>query len=221
MRNPKLRIVVSHNVVVPLAGGLAARIGLGAALLVAAPALADPTPPMPQVVRGTVTAITPTALTLKSREGQVLTIGLAKDWNVQVTVPITAAGIQTGSFIGTSEMPQKDGTGRSLEVHVFPPGVKMGEGHYGWDLKKGSMMTNGTVGKVVASADGRSFDVSYSTGVRHIVVPPKVPIVQITPGDRSMLKPGVKVFLIAVKTPSGALVTNGAAVGDHGKAPPM
>ena len=94
---------------------------LGAALLVAAPALADPTPPMPQVVRGTVTAITPTALTLKSREGQVLTIGLAKDWNVQVTVPITAAGIQTGSFIGTSEMPQKDGTGRSLEVHVFRP----------------------------------------------------------------------------------------------------
>ena len=57
--------------------------------------------------------------------------------------------------------------------------------------------------------------------MRHIVVPPKVPIVQITPGDRSMLKPGVKVFLIAVKTPSGALVTNGAAVGDHGKAPPM
>jgi hypothetical protein len=193
---------------------------VGAALLIAAPALAQPAPST-QIVRGVVTAVTPGGLTLKSREGQVLTIGLSKDWNVQVTEPITAAGIQTGSFIGTSEMPQKDGSGRSLEVHVFPPGVKMGEGHYGWDLKKGSMMTNGTVGKVVASANGRSFDVSYSTGVRHIVVPPNIPIVQITPGDRSLLKPGAKVFLIAVKTPNGSLVTNGAAVGAHGKAPPM
>ena len=193
---------------------------LSAALLAAAPALAQPAPST-QIVRGVVTAVTPGGLTLKSREGQMLTIGLSKDWNVQVTEPITVAGIQSGSFIGTSEMPQKDGSGRSLEVHVFPPGVKMGEGHYGWDLKKGSMMTNGTVGKVVASAKGRAFDVSYSTGVRHIVVPANVPIVQITPGDRSMLKPGAKVFLIAVKAPNGGLVTNGAAVGAHGKAPPM
>jgi hypothetical protein len=118
-------------------------------------------------------------------------------------------------------MPQADGTGRSLEVHVFPPGVKMGEGHYGWDLKKGSMMTNGTVGKVVAGAHGQELDVSYSTGVRHIVVPPNTPIVQITPGDRAMVKPGVKVFLISIKTPAGALVTNGVAIGEPGKAPPM
>jgi hypothetical protein len=192
---------------------------LAALLSVAAPALAQTAPP--QIVRGTVTGITAEAVNVRSRDGKLLSIGLSKDWSVQVTEPITAAGIQTGSFIGTSEMPQADGTGRSLEVHVFPPGVKMGEGHYGWDLKKGSMMTNGTVGKVVASADGRSFDVSYSTGVRHIVVPPHIPIVQITPGDRSMLKPGAKVFLIAVQTPAGGLVTNGAAVGEHGKAPPM
>ena len=194
---------------------------LGAALLVAAPALADPTPPMPQVVRGTVTAITPTALTLKSREGQVLTIGLAKDWNVQVTVPITAAGIQTGSFIGTSEMPQKDGTGRSLEVHVFPPGVKMGEGHYGWDLKKGSMMTNGTVGKVVASANGRDLEVAYAGGVRHILVPPGVPVVTTFPGARSDVKAGIGVVVFAGKLPNGDLATNRILIGEHGEAPPM
>jgi hypothetical protein len=197
-------------------------LSIGAALLVATPALADPAPaqPKPQFIRGTVTAVTPTSVKLNSREGQALTINFTKDWTVSVTKPVTAAQIQPGSFIGTSEMPQADGTGRSLEVHVFPPGVKMGEGHYGWDLKKGSMMTNGTVGKVVTNANGRSFDVSYSTGVRHIVVPPKTPIVQIVPGDRSMIKPGVKVFIAAVQTPNG-LVSNSAAVGEGGKAPPM
>jgi hypothetical protein len=199
-----------------------AAIALGAALLSAAPALSQPVPANPpQIVRGTVTGVTPDAIKVTSREGKALTIGLAKDWSVQVTKPVAVGAIQSGSFIGTTEMPQANGTGKSLEVHVFPPGVKMGEGHYGWDLKKGSMMTNGTVGKVVAGAHGQELDVSYSTGVRHIVVPPKVPIVQITPGDRAMIKPGVKVFLIAIKTPAGALVTNGLAVGEAGKAPPM
>ena len=204
-----------------------AAFALGAALLGAAPALSQPAPTPaappapPQIVRGVITGMTPTSLNIHSREGASLTIGLSKDWGVQVTKPVTVAAIQSGSFIGTSEMPQANGTGKSLEVHVFPPGVKMGEGHYGWDLKKGSMMTNGTVGKVVAGAHGQELDVSYSTGVRHIVVPPKTPIVQITPGDRTMVKVGTKVFLIAIKTPAGALVTNGLAIGEPGKAPPM
>ena len=196
-------------------------LSVAAALLAAAPALSAPAaPPAPQFVRGTVTAVTPTSLNLTSREGKKLTIGLTKDWTVQITKPVTAAQIVPGSFIGTAEMPQKDGTGRSLEVHVFPPGVKLGEGHYGWDLKKGSMMTNGTVGKVVASKSGSSFDVSYSTGVRRIVVPPKTPIVQIVPGARTLIKPGSKVFMAAIQTPGG-LITNSVAVGENGKAPPM
>jgi hypothetical protein len=193
---------------------------IGAAVAAAQPSPAQAATP-PTIVRGAVTAVAPGSLSVKSREGKALTIALAPDWNVQVTRAVTVAAIQPGSFIGTAEMPQADGAGRSLEVHVFPPGVKMGEGHYGWDLKKGSMMTNGTVGKVVAGARGQEIDVSYSTGVRHIVVPPSAPIVQITPGDRSLVKPGARVFLIAITTPSGALATNGVAVGEGGKAPPM
>ena len=196
-------------------------LSIAAALLATAPALAQPAaPPAPQFVRGTVTAVTPTSLNLTSREGKKLTIGLTKDWTVQITKSVTAAQIVPGSFIGTAEMPQKDGTGRSLEVHVFPPGVKLGEGHYGWDLKKGSMMTNGTVGKVVASKSGSAFDVSYSTGVRKIVVPAKTPIVQIVPGARTLVAPGSKVFMAAIQT-SGGLITNSVAVGENGKAPPM
>jgi len=195
---------------------------IGAVLITAASALAQPAPPpAPQIVRGTVTAIAANGLKLIGRDGKPLSIALSPDWSVQVTKPVTVEAIQPGSFIGTAEMPQANGAGRSLEVHVFPPGVKMGEGHYGWDLKKGSMMTNGTVGKVTAGAHGRELDVSYSTGTRHIVVPPNVPIVQITPGDRAMVKPGTRVFLIAVKTPAGTLATNGVAIGEGGKAPPM
>ena len=179
------------------------------------------TPPGPAIVRGTVTAMTAASLTVKTDKGPQ-TVGLTPTWTVAMTKPVAIDAIQPGSFIGTSEMPNRDGTsGKSLEVHVFPPGVKMGEGHYGWDLKPGSMMTNGTVGKVVAGKKGsRELDVSYPTGTRHLTVPAKVPVVQIGPGAREMVKLGVPVFMVVAKTPNG-LMTNSVSVGENGAKPPM
>ena len=148
------------------ATALAALSLAATAALAQAPAPAAP--PTPTVVRGTVTAMTETSLTVKTDKGPQ-TVALAPSWSVAMTKAVAIDAIQPGSFIGTSEMPKADGQGESLEVHVFPPGVKMGEGHYGWDLKPGSMMTNGTVGKVVDGKKGsRELDVSYSYGQRHI-----------------------------------------------------
>jgi len=185
-----------------------------------AAAAAHAQPAAPQIIRGAVTAASADALTIKGKDGKPITVTMVKGWTVALMKPITVDAIQPGSFIGTSEMPQADGNGKSLEVHVFPPGVKMGEGHYDWNLKKGSMMTNGTVGKVVKGKNGQELDVAYSYGTRHIVVPKKVPIVQITAGDRSMIKPGAKVFLIAQSTAAG-LISNSVSTGEGGKAPPM
>jgi hypothetical protein len=175
----------------------------------------------PGVARGVVVAVDNDTLTLKLVDGSSEKISLSKDWNVSVLKPVSVDTIRPGSFIGTAEMPQKDGTGRSLEVHVFPPGVKAGEGHYDWDLKKGSMMTNGTVGKVTASGNGRQLEVSYPNGERQITVPPNVPVVQITRGERSLAKPGTAAFLIVVKSSSGELSSKGIAVGENGAVPPM
>jgi len=175
----------------------------------------------PGVARGDIVSVVNETLTLKPADGAPVTIALAKDWTVTLLKPVDVDAIQPGSFIGTAEMPQKNGTGRSLEVHVFPPGVKAGEGHYGWDLRKGSMMTNGTVGKVSTVAKGRELDVTYPDGERKITVPKGVPIVQFTNGDRSMIKPGIAAFLIVVKTPGGALTANGIAIGENGAKPPM
>jgi hypothetical protein len=175
----------------------------------------------PGVSRGTIVSIQNDTLTLKVTNGSTEKIALSKDWKVSVLKPVSVDTIQPGSFIGTAEMPQKDGTGRSLEVHVFPPGVKAGEGHYDWDLKKGSKMTNGTVGQVTGSGKGRELQVSYPNGERKITVPPNVPVVQITPGDRSLAKPGAAAFLIVAKTQGGELTSNAIAVGENGAAPPM
>jgi hypothetical protein len=181
---------------------------------------APATPPTPTVVRGTVSALSDTSMTVKTDKGPQ-TVGLTPTWSVAVMKPVAIDAIQAGSFIGTTEMPKADGMGDSLEVHVFPPGVKMGEGHYGWDLKPGSMMTNGTVGTVVAGKKGsRELDVSYSYGQRHITVPASVPVVQIGPGKREMVKVGTPVFMVVQKGPNG-LMAGSVSVGENGAKPPM
>lgn len=193
-----------------------------AAVTVMAGAAWAQAPAAPSVVRGVVTAMDANSLTVKAEKGGVTKVALTPNWTVAVLKPVTPDAIQPGSFIGTAEMPQKDGTGKSLEVHVFPPGVKMGEGHYGWDLRKGSMMTNGTVGKVVSGKKGsRQLEVSYSYGKRSITVPANVPIVQITGGQRSQVKPGIPVFMVVQKGAGGQLMAGSVSIGENGKKPPM
>ena len=193
-----------------------------AALTLAASAAIAQTPAAPSVVRGTVTAMDAGSITVKGEKGGIQKVGLTPNWSVAVMKPVAIDAIKPGSFIGTAEMPGKNGVGKSLEVHVFPPGVKMGEGHYGWDLKKGSMMTNGTVGTVVAGKKGsRQLEVSYSYGKRMINVPANVPIVQIAGGTRAMVKPGVPVFMVVQKTAAGQLVAGSVSVGENGAKPAM
>ena len=138
-------------------------------------------------------------------------VGLTPTWTVAVMKPVAIDAIQPGSFIGTSEMPNKDGTsGKSLEVHVFPPGVKMGEGHYGWDLKPGSMMTNGTVGKVVAGKKGsRELDVSLLLRqAPHHRARQRAGRADRPRQPASMVKVGTPVFMVVQKTrqrPDGGL----------------
>lgn len=191
-----------------------------AALSVSGLAAAQPAGP-PPVVRGTIVSLDGDNLTLKTSAGKTDHITLQKDWRVTVLKPVDVSTIQPGSFIGTAEMPQKDGTGRSLEVHVFPPGVKAGEGHYDGDSKKGSMMTNGTVGKVTATPKGRELAVDYPNGHRSIVVPPGVPVVEFTDGARSLIKPGIPAFLIAPPAKDGTLSAGGIVIGENGAKPPM
>ena len=193
-------------------------LAVGLALMVAGSAAAQGL----HIVRGVVAAVSASSVTITDRDGKPVVVGLAPHWTVAVLKPISADAIVPGSFIGTTEMPQADGSGLSLEVHVFPPGVKMGEGHYPWDLQPGAMMTNGTVGKVVAVGAGRALDISFPSGTRHVVVPAGAPIVQITPGgDPSLIHPGASVFLVAGAGPDGGLVTNAISTGVDGAAPPM
>ena len=156
-------------------------------LTLAGPALAQTGPAH---IRGVVKSLEGDTLTVATREGPTAIVKLAPTWSVTVAKPVALDSIAPGSFIGTTEVEKADGTGTSLEVHVFPAGVKQGEGHYAWDLRPGSMMTNGTVDTAVTGVEGRTVTVSYAGGTRKVVVPPNVPVVGFGLGGKEMVKPG-------------------------------
>jgi hypothetical protein len=96
-----------------------------------------------------------------------------------------------------------------------------GEGHYPWDLRPQSTMTNANVEQVVTAIDGPTLALKYKDGEKKIFVPSNTPIVVYVPGDTSDLKPGAKVFIVAVKKPDGTLEGRAWRVGRDGVTPPM
>ena len=203
--------------------GMAGSLGILAiaALLALPPASAQDSPPVR--VRGTIERIDGSNMVVKVRDGSELKITLADNAMIVALVKASVADIKPGSFVGITGMPQPDGSQRAVEVHIFPETMRgTGEGHYGWDLRPQSTMTNGNLEESVAGTDGQALRIKYKDGEKKIIVTPETDIVVYMPGDKSELKPGTKIFIAAArKQPDGTLVAPRVNVGRGGIAPPM
>ena len=174
-------------------------------------------------VRGTIERVDGNHLIVKSRDGTELKIALAEKALIVAIVKASLSDIKQGSFVGVTGMPQADGSQRAIEVHIFPESMRgTGEGHYPWDLRPNSTMTNANVEHMVTGVDGHTLSVKYKDGEKKLIVPPDATIVTYTPGDKSELKPGTKVFIgAAKKLPDGSLETPRVNYGKDGLTPPM
>ena len=185
-----------------------------ATLLLAATAMAQ-TPPV--FIRGAITAIDGKSATIATREGSTVTVKLADNWGVALIEPIAVSQIKPGTFVGIASL-----KGEALEVLVFPDSMRgTGEGHYPWDLKPESMMTNATVATVAASGEGQTLKLDYKGGTQTIHVKPGTPVVTFAPGQQADAKAGAKVFVAARKAADGALTAAHLNVGKDGMMPPM
>jgi hypothetical protein len=177
---------------------------------------------IPERVRGTVESLKGDELTVKSREGNDIKIKLAPDTHVTESIPASMDEIKQGTFVGiTASGPES--RMRAVEVHLFPESMRgVGEGHYPWDLEPGTSMTNGNIDGEVSSSTGRQLTVSYKGGTAKITIPPNVPVVMLSPGDKSEIVPGAKVFIPGGhRDPDGSVSAARIVVGKNGTTPPM
>ncbi|MFP3676286.1 DUF5666 domain-containing protein [Pseudomonas sp. SIMBA_041] len=172
-------------------------------------------------VRGEITGVSSDALNVHANSGENVVIHLTNDTKIRGVTLANIEDIKPGSYIGSAAIPQEDGTLKALEVHVFPPELAgSGDGHRPFDLVKGSSMTNGSVGDLVVS-NGRVLTVNYKGGQQKILVPMDVPIVNLVPGDRSLLKVGVKIVTFVTQSADGTLTAQSISAGKDGVTPPM
>jgi hypothetical protein len=172
-------------------------------------------------VRGEITGVSPDVVKVHANSGDNLVINLTQDTKVRAVILANIEDIKPGSYIGSAAIPQEDGTLKALEVHVFPPELAgSGDGHRPFDLVKGSSMTNGSVGDLVVS-NGRVLTVNYKGGQQKILVPEDVPIVNLMPADRSLLKVGVKIVTFVTQGADGTLTAQSISAGKDGVTPPM
>lgn len=197
------------------------------AISIAAPAQAQTQTPAQDTVRvrGTVERIDGADIVIKTREGAEAVLTLTDHPLFVAIVKSTMADIKPGMFVGATGMPQADGTQKAVEVHIFPESMRgTGEGHYDWDLKPQSKMTNANVDKTetIAGVDGQMLSVKYKGGEKKVLVTPETAVVTYTTGDRADIKPGTRVFIgAAKKLPDGHLQTARITYGKDGLNPPM
>jgi hypothetical protein len=205
---------------------------LAALILAAGPAAAQR-----QSVRGDVVRADATSLTVRAGDGTT-TLKLPAELRVTARLPADWSAIGPNSYVGTTAVPQADGTLLAKEVHIFAEAQRgSGEGHYPM-ATPGDTMTNATVSKMsggapardtmtnatVAAANqsggARRMTLTYKGGEQTVVVPDGVPIMRSEPGDRSLLVPGAHVVAYAHRDTDGAMLVERLSVGKNGYTPP-
>jgi hypothetical protein len=201
-------------------------VTIGVLLALPAAAQAPPAPAAPDGtqtrIRGTIERFDGETLTVHSREGQQVTIGLAPNFTVVGVAKRSLGDINAGDYVASTSVQGSDGNLHALEIHIFPEAMRgIGEGQRPHDLVPNSLMTNATVSGITAAPQGPVLKVTYKGGEAEVIVGPDTPIVTYVPGDASLLKPGAAIFCIAQKKADGSLTAARITAEKDGVKPPM
>ena len=174
-------------------------------------------------IRGTIESVAGDGYVVKNRDGAEYKVVVTDPGLYVAIVKSTMADIKPGMFVGATGVTQPDGSQKAIEVHIFPESMRgTGEGHYDWDLKPNTKMTNANVEQTVAGVDGPVLSVKYKDGEKKVLVTPETAVVTYVVGDKSDLKPGIKIFVGAgKKLADGTVQTPRVTYGKDGLTPPM
>ena len=186
------------------------------------PALAQtPTEAPPARIRGTIAKVDGDNLTVKAPDGMDVKVAVTPTTRLQSLIKKSLADIKAGDFLASTGMKGTDGKLHAVEVRILPQTPPGGGAQYPWNLGSDSVMTNATVGTVAEAPQGKLVHVKFKDGESEYSIGPDVPILAPVPGDKSLLKPGVAVFLAGPKGPDGTVTATFMYVEKDGIKPPM
>ena len=177
----------------------------------------------PARIRGTVEKLDGNTLTVKSRDGQMLTVALAPNFTVSGVVAKSLADIKPGDFIASTSLGGPDGKLKAIEVHILPDSLRgvVAEAQLPWDLVPDSIMTNAILAQITSAPEGHVMKVTFKGEEAEVTIPPGIPIVGYVPADASLLKPGAAIFIVAQKQADGTFTTARVTAEKDGVKPPL
>ncbi|HEY2065999.1 MAG TPA: hypothetical protein VGG84_08550 [Gemmatimonadaceae bacterium] len=211
-------------------GESSAAAGTGASTAASAPP-AQTTTNGDTIVRGTITQVSDTVLSLSTPGGEVR-IALTQPVKVYTRNRADLSRVTDNAFVGITSVPQPDGTQRATEIHVFPQELRgLGEGSRPMTAPasggtpstmtngsvSGSRMTNGSARMTNGAARmtngtskgaaGGTVTVAYNGGSQTITVPPDVPVT-VLEATSAKLEPGANVVVVGTRQADGSLKTS-------------
>jgi hypothetical protein len=197
------------------------KLALGAAIafnLAATVALAQ----QPGRIRAQIEKADGDTLTLKTREGAMLTAKIDDKSRVTALVKATLADIKPDTFIGIAGVPKPDGSIEAFSIHIPPAAIRgQGEGERPWDARPGSTMNNTYFVSVVENPGGQVMTVKNKDGEKKVTITPTTAIAAAAPADKSELKAGAQIIIFGQeKQPDGSILIKSMYVG-RGVTPAM
>jgi hypothetical protein len=172
-----------------------------------------------QRIRGTITAVEGSVLSVKTREGQDIKISMADNVTVSAAKAVKLSDFKPDAYVGATARVNAAGVLVASEVHALPPAAA--PGHTPWDSAPGDTMTNANLVKVVKTTAGNELTMEFKGGSKQILVPEGIPIVDFVAGDKSLLVPGATIFTGAQVSADGKISAARIAVSKDGVKPPQ
>ena len=161
-------------------------------LAVSQPTSASPPaviPQAPEKYTGVVVAASATHVSLKDKDGNIVSVVMTPGWTVVSTRAVDLGAIKLGDFIATANVNTDANSGRSTELRILEPGYRPEVGTHPL-AQPNTSMTHGDVTKITRGDGALEIDVSYPGGSRHLTVAAGTKITGYNLHDRSLVDNG-------------------------------
>jgi hypothetical protein len=185
----------------------------------------------PDHIRGLITQVEASSIIVKTGAGNTVRIGLPDDLSIISLAKASFTDVDYGTYVGSVAVRLDEYSPivrdslswlhKGFELRIVDEQLRgIALGHKGWDLTRESIIAHGWVDDM----EVRVLSIKYGPTEQEetdVDVPRDVPILRMSLGDRSLLKPGAHVCAGAQKGADGKYVAVFVFVGKDGIVPPL
>ena len=185
----------------------------------------------PDRIRGRIDVVNDTSLVLKTNDGASVELAYSDNLSILSLTTTNFTEVDFGVYVGsiskrldTYSPIVRDSLSwlhQGFELRIFDEQLRgLALGHTSWDLTPESVMTHGWVDDL----EVRVLSIKYGPTEEEetdVDISREVPILKLSIGDQSLMKPGAHVFAGALKGQDGVYEAVFLMIGENGVIPPL